>query len=597
MLQCPLLKDRVFRSHKSIHTGASATIQRGTYKPWTEPQMSRALQSVVAEGVSVRRAALEYNVPKSSLADRVSGRIIPGAKSGPPTYLNHSEEGELVQFLTRCAAIGYGKSRKEVIAIVQRVLDSKGMHKTVSNGWWESFCRRHPHVSLRSSAPLSLVRAQASNPETLSRYFDLLERTLDENGLSGRPGQMFNMDESGMPLDPKSPKVVVERGSSAITIGSGNKSQMTIVGCVSAAGFVMPPMVIWDRKTLAPELTVGEVAGTIYGLSGNGWMDMELFHIWFSNHFLRYVPSVRPLLLLLDGHSSHYCPDTIRLAAHEKVILFTLPPNTTHMCQPLDRGCFGPLKMAWREECHYYMSEHPGKVVTKFQFSTLFNRAWTRSMTMANVAAGFRVTGIYPLNRHVLSFSTHVAERLSKETGLSFLPMHSPISRPPPNPVAHDLDEFTEGEFTEGEISLFETRFENGYDLMDDARYNQWLSHYHPEFKLQQLAYSSSAVSSFLSYPSPPTRGKTFQPKACGRVLTSSENLEIVKEKERKKEEKEEERERKKEERERKKEERERKKDEMERKKEERERKKKELEEAKRGTSMKNQSGLQQLYN
>ena len=67
-----------------------------------------------------------------------------------------------------------------------------------------------------------------------------------------------------MPLSPKTPKVVVERGSAAAAVGSGNKSQVTIVGCVSVAGFCMSPMVIWDHKTLAPELTRGEVPGTIY---------------------------------------------------------------------------------------------------------------------------------------------------------------------------------------------------------------------------------------------------------------------------------------------------------------------------------------------
>ena len=180
----------------------------------------------------------------------------------------------------------------------------------------------------------------------IHHYFDLLECTIEEKNLSRKPGQLCNMDESRMPLDPNAPKIVVEHGSSAITIGSGNKSQVTIVGCCSVAGFYMPPMVNWDRKTLAPELTIGEVPGTIYGLSENDWVDMELFHAWFSNHFLRYVPAVQPPLLLLDGHSSHYCPKTIGLAAHEKIILFALPPNTTHMCQPLDRGCFGPLKAA-----------------------------------------------------------------------------------------------------------------------------------------------------------------------------------------------------------------------------------------------------------
>jgi len=48
----------------------------------------------------------------------------------------------------------------------------------------------------------------------------------------------------------------------------------------------------------------------------------------------------------MDGHSSHYSPAAICLAAEQEVILLTLPPNTTHVTQPLDKGCFGPLKGA-----------------------------------------------------------------------------------------------------------------------------------------------------------------------------------------------------------------------------------------------------------
>ena len=42
-----------------------------------------------------------------------------------------------------------------------------------------------------------------------------------------------------------------------------------------------------------------------------------VFNMWFHMHFLRYAPPTR---LLMDGHSSHYCPATIRSAAEEKVI-------------------------------------------------------------------------------------------------------------------------------------------------------------------------------------------------------------------------------------------------------------------------------------
>ena len=165
----------------------------------------------------------------------------------------------------------------------------------------------------------------------------------------------------------------------------GNKAQITVVGCVNAAGLCLLPMVIRDRKTLALELCDGEVPGTVYGLSDQGWIDMELFDIWFSNHFLRYAPRARPLLLLLDGHSSHCCPEMINLAAAEQVIIFALPPNTTHLTQPLHKCCFGPLKVCWKEACQDYIKKNPGKVVSRYSLSKIFSEAWMKSMTIQNI--------------------------------------------------------------------------------------------------------------------------------------------------------------------------------------------------------------------
>ena len=78
----------------------------------------------------------------------------------------------------------------------------------------------------------------------LQRYFDLLEETVKGNKLEGRPGQIFNIDESGMPLDLKAPRLIFQKGSSVCTLGSGNKSKINIVACASAVGFCLPTMVI-----------------------------------------------------------------------------------------------------------------------------------------------------------------------------------------------------------------------------------------------------------------------------------------------------------------------------------------------------------------
>ena len=81
-----------------------------------------------------------------------------------------------------------------------------------------------------------------------------------------------------------------------MSVSSADKSLITVVGCVSAAGYCIPPMIIFDRKTLHADMTLGELPGTIYGLSSKGWIDQELFQMWFEGHFLRYAPPIRPLI-------------------------------------------------------------------------------------------------------------------------------------------------------------------------------------------------------------------------------------------------------------------------------------------------------------
>ncbi len=75
---------------------------------------------------------------------------------------------------------------------------------------------------------------------------------------------------------------------------------------------------------------------------------------WFSNHFLQHAVISRPLLLMLDGHSSHYTLDLIQSAKDNDVVIFCLPPHTTADSQPLNTSFFGPLKAYWSEACRKY---------------------------------------------------------------------------------------------------------------------------------------------------------------------------------------------------------------------------------------------------
>ena len=58
---------------------------------------------------------------------------------------------------------------------------------------------------------------------------------------------------------------------------SENKMQITVATCASASGNVIPPMVMFKGERLIHKLNKGEVPGTLYELSDNGWIDQELF--------------------------------------------------------------------------------------------------------------------------------------------------------------------------------------------------------------------------------------------------------------------------------------------------------------------------------
>ena len=80
--------------------------------------MEKAMEAVILGG-GINRAAMEHGVPWTTLKDHLSGHVARGDNPGPAPYLNKEEEKELGVFLKKSAAMGYGKSRKQVMAIAE----------------------------------------------------------------------------------------------------------------------------------------------------------------------------------------------------------------------------------------------------------------------------------------------------------------------------------------------------------------------------------------------------------------------------------------------------------------------------------------------
>ena len=100
-----------------------------------------------------------------------------------------------------------------------------------------------PQLCLRKGDRTAAIKIDAmKNQSALDNYFLQLKSILDADNLGDKPGQIYNMDETGIPLDHCSPRVLAKRGQKKVRYCStGNKSQITVVGCINAIGQALPP--------------------------------------------------------------------------------------------------------------------------------------------------------------------------------------------------------------------------------------------------------------------------------------------------------------------------------------------------------------------
>ena len=59
------------------------------------------------------------------------------------------------------------------------------------------------------------------------------------------------------------------------------------------------------------------------------------------------------MLWIYDGHSTHVNPTIIDWARSNRIILFVLPAHHSHILQPLDVGCFGPLQRIYNVKAQH----------------------------------------------------------------------------------------------------------------------------------------------------------------------------------------------------------------------------------------------------
>ena len=173
-----------------------------------------------------------------------------------------------------------------------------------------------------------------------------------------------------------------------------------MVEAVAANDWALPPMIIFAGKmhqaawyeALPPQWTIA--------VSENGWTTDKIGLIWLQTVFNKYTKARtvgQYRLLILDGHGSHATPEFDRFCLDHAIITLCMPPHSSHLLQPLDVGCFSPLKRAYGyqvETCIQLGRNH----IDKLDFLEAFKPTRTAALSSSNICGGFAAAGLVPYN-------------------------------------------------------------------------------------------------------------------------------------------------------------------------------------------------------
>ncbi|KAG2000818.1 hypothetical protein GB937_010800 [Aspergillus fischeri] len=126
-----------------------------------------------------------------------------------------------------------------------------------------------------------------------------------------------------------------------------NQEYTTIVEAISADGYFIPPFIIFGGKCiLAGWFKVCGEPDYIISISESGYINDLLAYQWiqhFKRHTRRRMVGLKRLLLC-NGYGSHMTYKVIEFCEKHNIILYFLPPHTSHLLQLLDVSIFHAYK-------------------------------------------------------------------------------------------------------------------------------------------------------------------------------------------------------------------------------------------------------------
>ncbi|KAL2889053.1 hypothetical protein HOO65_030554 [Ceratocystis lukuohia] len=371
-------------------------------QPNTEARTLLALRALQNDPkLSIRRAAIAHEIDERRLRRRRKG--IQSRCDWVPKSRKFSdpEEQIIVQFILDLDSRGFLARLRGVEEMANRLLADRDA-SPVGKRWAFNFVKRHPDLKPCFNRKYDFGRSKCEDLTIVHDWLRLVENTIAKYDIN--LADIYNFDEAYFMIGNITSGMAVmgtEKRGKANSVQAGNQEWATAIQAINGEGWAIAPFIVvagehhptkWYKKSSLP--TDWAIATT-----HNGCADNDIILQWLK-HFDRHTKAQsigRYRLLILDGHDSNHSVDFEKYCEDNNIVTLCIPAHSSHLLQPLDVGCIGPLKQAYSREIEH-LTRCSVTHVSKTDFFSAFHAAHEAAITESNIKGGFRGAGIIPLD-------------------------------------------------------------------------------------------------------------------------------------------------------------------------------------------------------
>lgn len=372
-------------------------------KKYTTVQLELALEQMQNKLISSYEAEKIFGVPRRTLLDKLNKKH--PKNHGGPTRLSEAEEDRIAKVMIAAAEYGSPLTTLDLRIVVGKYVEANGKKEIFDKElpgrkWVMGFLKRNKNkLTIRAAQNIKRSRAEKS-PDEIVEYFKNLEVSL--NGVEKE--NILNYDETNVTDNPGTEKCLFRRGVKyPERVLNFTKGSISIMFAITAGGECLPPYVVYKAEHLYDQWRINGPPSARYNRSKSGWFDGTIFEDWFMTIILPWAKKKTGTKVLIgDNLASHMNHKIVELCEANDIRFVFLPPNSSHITQPLDVCYFGPLKKLWRNILLRYKTNNPREAtINKSHFPELLKQLMIQlNEKTSNIRSAFKSTGIYPLNSY-----------------------------------------------------------------------------------------------------------------------------------------------------------------------------------------------------